>query len=247
MAGQTRHVRWRHRGWHGHVENRSLLFWKKWCNLITNRGKQSMPGFTLATDPEVVLWALRPLLIPVYEALETSIPRAIQIVAENGWEKSGHLTSHITRAEAKKFLKDRACPIEFDEIERRLEMDQVAMEGLATTFDGINIKVLKGSEIPKATTEPRRTFYQHANPGFWVGGVVPPIKSLIVLWNCSDSGQNLVVQLCCTKDQHAEDYWMTTVPHPASWMIAPQPSAPLSDNLDDLFDEGDATGEQTKS
>lgn len=206
-----------------------------------------MASFTLATDPEVVLLALRPLLIPVYEALETSIPKAIQILADYGWEPSGHLTSHIIRAEAKKFLKDRACPVEFDDIPRKLEMDRVAMEGLATTFDGINIKVLKGSEIPKATTEPRRTFYQHANPNLWVGGVLPPIKSLIILWDCSDAGQNLVLQLCCTKDQDGADHWMTTVPHPASWMIAQKPSAPPSDNLDDLFDEGDVSGEQKKS
>jgi len=50
-----------------------------------------MLNFTLDTDPEVVLFALRPLLIPVYEALEQAIPKAVQIVAENGWEGSGHL------------------------------------------------------------------------------------------------------------------------------------------------------------
>lgn len=196
-----------------------------------------MLDFTLETDSEVVLEALRPLLIPVYEALETSVPRAIQIVAENEWESSGHLTSHLIRAEAKKLLKDRQCPIEIDDIPRTLTMEQVAMEGLSTLFEGIRVKVLKGTEIPKPTTDPRRDFYQHANSHLWVGGIVPPIKSLIVLWDCDESGANLTLQLCCTKDRTGRDQWMVGVPHPAEWMVVQKSAPSAADDLDDLFED----------
>jgi len=196
-----------------------------------------MLDFTLETDSEVVLLAFRPLLIPIYEALELSVPKAIQIVAENDWESSGHLTSHLIRAEAKKFLKDRPCPIEIDDIPRTVNMERIAMEGLSTTFEGVKVKILKGAEIPKATTDPRRAFYQHANPGLWVSGVVPPIRSLIVLWDCNKAGTNLGLQLCCTRDGEGKDQWMIPVPHPAHWMVALNATTPTVDNLDDLFEE----------
>jgi hypothetical protein len=141
-----------------------------------------MAAFTLETDPEIVLRALRPLLMPVYEVLEIAIPRALEIVTENGWTPSGHLVSHLTRAEAKKLLDGRNCPVEFDDSPRSLEMQRVAMEGLATKFDGLTIKILKGAEIPRASTKPRQEFYQQSSPGLWVGGQAPPILNLVVLW-----------------------------------------------------------------
>jgi hypothetical protein len=195
-----------------------------------------MPDFTLETDPEEVLLALRPLLIPVYEALELSAPKAVQLVSENGWESSGHLISHLIRAEAKRFLKDRACPIEIDDIPRTVTMESIAMEGLSTKFDGITVKILKGTEIPKASTDPRRAFYQHVNPSLWPASVVPPVTGLLVLWDCSDTGANLRLQLCCTKDSEVRDYWMIPVPHPANWMILTKEIPSRSDDLDDLFD-----------
>ncbi|MGA3069186.1 MAG: hypothetical protein ABSD43_03125 [Terracidiphilus sp.] len=194
-----------------------------------------MLNFTLDTDPEVVLFALRPLLIPVYEALEQAIPKAVQIVAENGWEGSGHLVSHMTRADTKRFLKDRPRPIEVDDIPRAVAMENVAMEGLSTKFEGLAVRILKGSEIPKATTEPRTAFYQHFNPNLWVDGTVPPLRCLLVLWDCSEAGTNLSLQLCCTKDSMCKDYWMIPVPHPANWMIVQRETPSRSDDLDDLF------------
>lgn len=195
-----------------------------------------MAGFTLETDPKVVLEAFRPLLIPVYEALEIAVPKASQVISENGWASSGYLTSHLVRAEVKRFLHDRKCPIEIDDIPRTLAMEEVAMEGLATKFDGVSVKVFKGSEIPKAATEPRKAFYQHANPGLWVSDTVPPIRSLIVLWDCSDIGTNLRLHLCCTKDKLGQDYWMVSVPHPASWMVPAPAPTPKRDDLEDLLE-----------
>jgi hypothetical protein len=194
-----------------------------------------MPSFTLETDPNVVLLALRPLLIPVYESWELSIPKALQIVAENGWESSGHLVSHLIRAEAKRFLRDRSCPIEIDDIPRSVTMEQIAMEGLSTKFEGITVKILKGLEIPKAATEPRKAFYQQAHVGLWVAGVVPPINGLLVMWDCSETGANLQLNLCCTKDSTARDYWMIPIPHPATWMIVGKRTQKQLDDLDDLL------------
>lgn len=195
-----------------------------------------MASFTLETDPDDVLQALRSLLIPVYEALEGAVPRATQIVVENGWVSSGHLVSHITRAETKKVLDGRNCPVEIDDSPNPLTMEPVAMEGLATKFDGIAIKILKGSEIPKASTEPRKAFYQQAVPGLWVGETVPPITGLLILWDCTSSGTNLRLNLCCTKDRNAKDYWMVPVPHPAEWMsVKSTKSVQADDDLDDLL------------
>jgi hypothetical protein len=195
-----------------------------------------MLDFTLETDPQVVLLALRPLLIPVYEALEISVPKATQIVAENGWESSGHLVSHLIRAEAKRLLENRACPIEIDDIPRTVTMEHIAMEGLSTNFDGITVKVLKGSEIPKATTDPRKAFYQHVDPELWVAGTVPAIRGLLVLWDCSEAGTNLQLSLCCTKDRAARDFWMIPIPHPANWIVVTREKATERDDFDDMFE-----------
>ncbi len=195
-----------------------------------------MLEFTLETDSETVLVALRPLLIPVYEALELAVPKAIQLVKENGWESSGHLLSHLIRAEVKRFLTNRPCPIEIDDIPRTVTMESIAMEGLSTKFDGITVKILKGSEIPKASTDPRKAFYQHSNSDLWVAGRVPPITGLIALWDCSEIGTNLRLQLCCTKDKDVRDYWMISVPHPADWMVVAKETPSRSDDLDDLFE-----------
>jgi len=194
------------------------------------------PNFTLETDPDVVLQHFRPLLMPVYEALEIAAPKAVEIVAAYGWHPTGHLTSHLVRAEVLKFLQERKSPIKIDEIPQTLAMDRVAMEGLSTHYEDIQVKILKGAEIPKPCTGPRRHFYQHSTPNLWVGGSVPLIRSLIVLWDCDDEGGSLAVQLCCTKDAKGRDMWMIPIPHPATWM---EPKSPLNatDNLDDLFDE----------
>ena len=194
-----------------------------------------MAVFTLETDPLTVLQALRPLLIPIYEALEVSVPRAIQVVADNGWTASGHLVSHIIRAEAIKVLDGRNCPVEFDDVVRSLAMESIAMEGLATKFDGVTIRILKGSEIPRASTEPRKAFYQQSCPGLWVGDRMPLITGLLVLWDCSPVGTNLRLQLCCTKDSKAEDYWMIPIPHPAEWMVVTSGRSEEVDDLDDLL------------
>jgi len=98
------------------------------------------------------------------------------------------------------------------------------------------VKILKGAEIPKASTEPRRQFYQHVNRSLWVADVVPTITGLIVLWDCSDAGTSLRLQLCCTKDSKVLDYWMIPIPHPANWMIVAKEIPSQSDDLDDLFD-----------
>jgi hypothetical protein len=195
------------------------------------------PPFTLETDPEVVVQHLRPLLMAVYEALEIAAPTAVEIVSERGWEATGHLTSHIVRAEVLRCLKERKAPFEVEA--QTLEMDRVAMEGLSTRYEGIQVKILKGAEIPKPCTGPRRDFYQHSNPNLWVGGAVPAIRSLIVLWDCDAEGGSLTLQLCCTRNEKGHDMWMIPVPHPANWMEpVSTPNAGVTlDDLDELFVE----------
>lgn len=194
-----------------------------------------MQTFTLDSDPKKVLEYHRPALIPIYEALEGAVPKAIRMIAENGWRNTGTLSSHLVRAEMVAILDGKILPVEYDDVPRILSMDSIAMEGLATFFDGVELKILKGSTFPVATSDAREIFYQQSLPEIWTKAGAPPIKSLLILWDCDPAGNNLRLYLYCPKSPTAYA-WQETIPHPAEWMVAPVSSAPSSNGGGDLGD-----------
>jgi len=113
-------------------------------------GNQSAPLLTLASEPKEVLEDIRPILQPIYEALETAVPNASHLIAEQGWEYTALLYSHLVRADVKAKLHGRQCPIEFDDIPREVVMDAVCNEGLSTTFGEITIDMR--APAPKSAT-----------------------------------------------------------------------------------------------
>ena len=57
-----------------------------------------MPEFTFATEPKVVVTALRPILLPIYEAFEIAVPKVHKMILDNAWPKTGHFQfAHSTR------------------------------------------------------------------------------------------------------------------------------------------------------
>jgi hypothetical protein len=194
-----------------------------------------MQTFTLDSDPKAVLEYHRPALIPIYEALEIAAPKAILIISENGWRNTGTLSSHLMRAEMLALLDGKILPVEYDDVPRILSMDSIAMEGLSTFFDGVEIKILKGSTFPVASSDAREIFYQQSLPSIWDKTGAPPIKSLLITWDCDPEGNNLRLYLYCPKS--ATDYaWRETIPSPPEWMIVPPNNNRGSNGGGDLGD-----------
>ena len=191
-------------------------------------------NLTINSEPESVLNYTRPILVPIFEAVEVAAPKAQRIITEYGWQSSPWLFSHLVRADVKAILDGKHCPVEFDNEFRIVQMRPISMEGLYTKFDGkIGIKIRKGSLMPAATSDATRFFYQQGIPLLWPEDAPPPLQSLLVLWHYSASGE-LQLDLVCPKNE-AEWYWQVPIPHPGAWpMQVVTPHEP-DDNLDDLL------------
>ncbi|MCI0627885.1 MAG: hypothetical protein L0387_40585 [Acidobacteria bacterium] len=192
-------------------------------------------NLTVNSEPESVLDFTRPILTPIFEALEIAAPKAHRVITENGWRNTPQLFSHLVRADAKVTLDGRHCPVdEYTSTIRIVNMGDVAMEGLSTSFEQIGIKVLKGYTMPPAETDARRFFYQHSNAGLWCKDGPPPIGSLLVLWHCTLEGSNLQLDLVCPKND-VDWYWQVRIPHPGEWSLQRHDEPKPDDNLDDLL------------
>lgn len=200
-----------------------------------------MPNLTISSSESEVFDICRPILQPIYEALEAAAPKAADLIVQNGWPRTMSLFCHLVRAEVKTALQGKACPIEYDEIDRTMVMHAVGNEGLATNYEGITIRVWRGKNLPKAQTQSKLNFYQHSFPAsFWTTSAVFPIQSLVVLWSCDEDGSNLTVSLCCP-DGSADKYkWLRVIPHPSEWMIvlsSRESDLMATDDFDDILNE----------
>lgn len=187
---------------------------------------------TFETDPQVVLNNHRPLLEPVYEAFEAALPLARDLMEHQGWKSSIQLFSHLVRAEVKRRLDGKACPVEYDDKIRIVQMDSVAMEGLATVNDGVAFKILKGKILPPPLSDARAYFYQHSNPNLFSDGRTPEIASLVILWECTSEAESLKLYLVCPNDGSGAWLWRISIPPPAQWMVVS--GAPSDDGDSDL-------------
>jgi hypothetical protein len=189
-------------------------------------------NLTVTSDPKIVLEYARPILVPIFEALEVAAPKAYRIITENGWNNTPQLFSHLVRADARLLLDGKYCALaSTDNVIRVVTMNDVAMEGLSTSFDQIDLKILKGYTLPPAATDARRFFYQHSlwedNDG------APEIGSLVILWHCNLEGSGLELDLVCPNGSGW--YWQEKIPHPAEWAVQSTSTPESDDNLDDLL------------
>lgn len=196
-----------------------------------------MVPITILSDSGDVFDFARPILQPIYEALEIAVPKAQAIIVENGWPRTATLFCHLVRAEMKTILQGRSCPIEFDEVSRTVDMHTLGNEGLATSYEGITLRIWRGTTLPKALTQSKKIFYQHSFPeSFWTTTSVIPIQSLVVLWSCCEDGNNLSVSLCCPGGTEGKYLWIREIEHPSQWMKF-LPSSELRPGVEDDFDD----------
>ena len=207
-----------------------------------------MTELTLATDSNEVIQMVRPILQPIYEALETAVPNAALVISQQGWQTSPLLFSHLVRADVKAKLHGRQCPIEFDDIAREVVMDTVCNEGLSTNFENVTLKIFKGTVLPKATSSRRESFYQQTLPEMTPDIETAQLRSLVVLWDCDEEGNFLKIWLCCPKGKDGTYAWREDVPHPSEWMVVtdhPIVAAEAADDFDELLGNEDVANQQT--
>lgn len=196
-----------------------------------------MAAITILSDSGEVFDFARPILQPIYEALEIAVPKAQGIIVENGWPRTATPFCHLVRAEVKTILQGRSCPIEFDDVSRTVDMHTLGNEGLATSHEGITLRIWRGTTLPKPLTQSKKIFYQHSFPeSFWTTSSVVPIQSLVVLWSCDDDGGNLSVSLCCPGGAEGKYLWIRDIEHPSQWMIF-LPSSDVEPRAVDDFDD----------
>lgn len=192
-----------------------------------------------------MLSQFRPFLEPLYEAFESATVLAHEVIEHHGWRPTAQLFSHIARAEVKRALDGKACPVEYDDKIRVVQMDHVSMEGLATTVDDIAFKIMKGEFLPPPLSAAREYFYQHSNLNLWSNGNTPQIASLVVLWECDLTGKSLSLYLACPKDGSGQWLWRILIPPPAQWIIVSPSSAPDGGDSDlDISREEPDSNEQ---
>ena len=82
------------------------------AKVITTGGNKIPMNLTVDSEPELVIAYTRPILIPIFEAIEIATPKAHRVITENGWNNTPQLFSHIVRADAKITLDGKRCPVD---------------------------------------------------------------------------------------------------------------------------------------
>ena len=198
--------------------------------------------FTFATDPRVVLLHLRLVLLLIGETLEGSIP----LVLENVFERqqldfSPFLFSSAIRCHLKKALAQGGYdPHDISE-PVRLALNYLSNDGVDFNFDGLRIKALKGSVLPKPSSESRETFYAQKQDcfDFYQGDLeAQPLRNVITLWDYSPGIGMSSLLLLATKNAEGDLLWQLRVPSPAE-LVNPDIKLDSNDIDLDVDDESD--------
>lgn len=192
--------------------------------------------FTCESDPELVMAALEPLLLAVYEAFEIVLPEVEDLIAREGIDRTSAIFNHLVRCKAKSRLRRFDCKDEGEE-EGVFQLEHVLMDGLALEYRGLRFRILKGAVLPTAQSVQRQRFYQQELPIWSPAMPAPSLRTLVILWDVDSTWQFAHLYLVAPKGgdaRTAEFYWQREITHPAEGIAVPPSGGPQGGDLDNV-------------
>jgi hypothetical protein len=175
--------------------------------------------FTVSSDRYAVRERLRPVLVLIYETLEASIPIVLDSIRTQNLPFSPFLFSGNIRCHVKKALKDGGYSPEDPDDLLPLVVNNISNDGIDFNAASLHLKMLKGADLPKASSDSREAFYEQKQSLFDFAKddfEEAPLRNVVVLWNYSEG--KLAVQLIAPLDKKGLRLWTAEVPAPAEWL-----------------------------
>lgn len=193
------------------------------------------------TDPQGVISDITPLVPVLYQALEEGTTQAREYFDSLDRPTDASLYPCLVRYHAKQRLRNQRWSALCD-------VDDLANNGLALTFDRYRIRILKSShgDIPApGTSRTRQRFWAQD----WTQEAFPfredealelqdIIINLLIIWDVGPT-HNLNLQIACPKSgdimpESVEVYWKQPLPHVAETVTYAQSSPEDEDDFEDL-------------
>jgi|SRR5579872_1476747 len=173
--------------------------------------------FTVSSDKHEVRERLRPILVLIHETLEASIPIVLDSMSRQSLPFSPFLFSSNIRCHVKKALKAGGYNPEDPDDELPLVVNNISNDGIDFNAASLHIKMLKGLDLPKASSGSREAFYEQQSFAFAMDDYAEaPLRNVVVLWNFADS--KLTLQLIAPQKKNGLRLWTAEVPSPAEWI-----------------------------
>lgn len=174
--------------------------------------------FTVSSDKYAVRERLRPALILIYETLESCIPIVFDSINAQGLSYSPFLFSTSIRCHIKKALKAGGYNPEDPDDELPLVVNNISNDGIDFNAASLHIKMLKGADLPKASSDSREAFYEQQSCFAFAEDdfAEAPLRNVVVLWNYAES--KLALQLIAPQKSNGLRLWTVEVPPPAEWL-----------------------------
>lgn len=189
-------------------------------------------------QPEQVLQRIRPLTTALYEIFPEAAQQALPYFHSRGREVNRALIVCMLRYEVKQQLLQADFQVEDDEPEEvpptDLSLEALANNGLACTYNGVRLKVLKSDDgrlpVP-GLSKRRQAFYaqqlEFTGVGFGNSGQDETESApssiclnVVVLWRFDPSYSVVELRLAAPKAgdlsrASVEEYWNVEIPHSA--------------------------------
>lgn len=188
--------------------------------------------------PEQVLQKIEPVTTALYEMFPTAAQQALPYFRARGLELNGALIVCMLRYEVKQQLLKAEFQVEDDDPDGAepadLLVEHLANNGLACTFNGVSIKVLKSDDgrLPVPGPSRRRQSFYAQQLGFIGEGFGPSGNSeperqqtstclnVVILWHFDPSYTVLGLRLAAPKAgslsrASVAEYWNVAIEHPA--------------------------------
>ena len=189
--------------------------------------------FTVSSDKSDVRERLRPVLVLIYETLEVSIPLVLESIRVQGLPFSPFLFSSNIRCHIKKALKAEGYNPEDPDDELPLIVNNISNDGVDFNAASLHIKMLKGADLPKASSDSREAFYEQKQSCFAFAEddfAEAPLRNVVVLWNYTKDG--LGVELIAPQNKNGLRLWTVEVPPPAEWLVVGEQLDSMDEDLD---------------
>jgi hypothetical protein len=138
-------------------------------------------------DPDYWLQELRPLLDELHFAFQTALPKAVEYFEQRNRPINGPLLSNLIRYEVLEYLRSHGISAYEDDSEVLGPLDGCGMNalpnnGIELVYKGSCLRLRKGVEPPRPTTEAQRGWYQQELGLRYEDDRPVALTNLLLLW-----------------------------------------------------------------